>query len=145
VPTDLPGADALFALIFTSGSTGAPKAVRVTQGRMAAASAAMPFSTDDVLYCAMPLFHGNALSSNLVPALAAGATVVLRRRFSASAFLPDVRQHGATFFNTVGRAVSYILTTPPPQVRARARNLRRRRHRVPPSIRLSGRRRLRLE
>jgi fatty-acyl-CoA synthase len=61
----------------------------------------------------MPLFHGNALSSNVIPAVGAGATVAMRRRFSASAFLPDVRRYGATFFNTVGRAVSYILATPP--------------------------------
>ena len=28
----------------------------------------MPFGPDDVLYCPMPLFHGNALASNFVPA-----------------------------------------------------------------------------
>lgn len=108
----LPGADALWVLIFTSGSTGAPKAVRATQGRMAA-NRGMGFSHDDVLYCAMPLFHGNALSANVVPAFASGATIALRRKFSASGFLPDVRRYGVTYFNTVGRALSYILKTPP--------------------------------
>ena len=112
-PALLPGPDALFTLIFTSGSTGAPKAVRVTQGRMAETAAGMGFTPDDVLYCAMPLFHGNALAASVVPALASGATLVLRRRFSASAFLPDVRHFHATFFNTVGRALAYILATPP--------------------------------
>jgi fatty-acyl-CoA synthase len=38
--------------------------------------------------------------------------MALRRRFSASAFLPDVRRYGATYFNYVGRALSYILATP---------------------------------
>jgi fatty-acyl-CoA synthase len=113
LPRELPRADTLFALIFTSGSTGAPKAVRVTQGRMAEAAAAMGFTHDDVLYCAAPLFHGNALSGNVFPALGAGATIALRRRFSASACLPDVRRFGATFFNTVGRALAYVLATPP--------------------------------
>lgn len=113
LPATLPGPDALFVLLFTSGSTGAPKAVRGTQGRYAGLGAAMPFTHDDVLYCPMPLFHGNALASNLVPAFATGATVALRRRFSASEFMDDVRRFGATYFNTVGRALSYVLATPP--------------------------------
>jgi fatty-acyl-CoA synthase len=106
--------DALYVLLFTSGSTGAPKAVQMSQGRAArtAAASALGFTSDDVLYCAMPLFHGNALLANLFPALFAGATVVLRPRFSASAFLPDVRAHGCTYFNYVGRALSYILAVP---------------------------------
>ncbi|HVJ96603.1 MAG TPA: AMP-binding protein, partial [Acidimicrobiia bacterium] len=61
LPPELPGPDALWVLIFTSGSTGRPKAVRGTQGRFASAGDNMPFSHDDVLYSAMPLFHGNAL------------------------------------------------------------------------------------
>jgi fatty-acyl-CoA synthase len=73
----------------------------------------MPFAPDDVLYSAMPLFHGNALSSAVFPWMASGATLVLRRRFSASGFLPDIRAHGATFVNTVGRAVAHILATDP--------------------------------
>ena len=113
VPAELPGPETLFVLIFTSGSTGAPKAVRGTQGRFAMLGARMPFGPDDVLYCSMPLFHGNALASNFVPALTTGATIALRRRFSASEFFPDLRRVHATFFNTVGRALSYVLATPP--------------------------------
>jgi fatty-acyl-CoA synthase len=114
LPAGLPAPDHLYLLLFTSGSTGAPKAVQMSQGRAArtAANAAVAFTPDDVLYCAMPLFHGNALLANLFPGLTAGATVVLRTRFSASEFLPDVRRHGCTFFNYVGRALSYILTQP---------------------------------
>ena len=113
MPADRPGPDALFVLIFTSGSTGAPKAVRGTQGRFAGMGGRMPFGSDDVLYCSMPLFHGNALASNFVPALSTGATIALRRKFSASEFFDDVRAVDATFFNTVGRALSYVLATPP--------------------------------
>jgi fatty-acyl-CoA synthase len=43
--------------------------------------------------------------------LASGATGVLRRRFSATGFLPDVRRYGVTFFNYVGKPLSYILAT----------------------------------
>lgn len=112
-PARLPGPDTLFVLMFTSGSTGAPKAVRMTQGRAARVAVRSSFCTDDVLYCAMPLFHGHALNAHVFPAFATGATLVLRRRFSASGFLPDVRSYRATFFSAVGRALAHILATPP--------------------------------
>jgi steroid-22-oyl-CoA synthetase len=107
-----PGPETLFALLFTSGSTGAPKAVRMTQGRAARIVEQATFTPDDVLYCAMPLYHGNALNANLFPALRSGATIALRRSFSASGFLPDVQRYRVTFFNTVGRALNHILATP---------------------------------
>jgi fatty-acyl-CoA synthase len=112
-PSPPPDEADLFLLIFTSGSTGGPKAVRMTQGRAARSAARVTFTSDDILYSAMPLFHGNALIASVLPALASGATLVLRRRFSASGFLPDVRQSGATFFNSVGRAIAHIVATPP--------------------------------
>jgi len=110
-----PPADALFLLVFTSGSTGAPKAVRVSQGRAVRmmAGAAAVYTDSDVLYCSMPMFHLNALMGSLFPALSAGSRVVLKRRFSATAFLSDIREHGCTSFNYVGRALSYILAQPP--------------------------------
>ena len=114
LPDALPSPDTLYCLIFTSGSTGAPKAVQMSQGRAArtAAQGAVGFGSDDVLYCSMPLFHGNALLANLFPAMISGAAVALRRRFSASEFLSDVRKYNATYFNYVGRALSYILAQP---------------------------------
>ncbi|MGW0800584.1 AMP-binding protein [Streptomyces sp. NPDC002692] len=103
-------------LYFTSGSTGAPKAAICTQGRLAAAghSLAGHFGVrpEDTHYICMPMFHGNAVIADWAPALAAGARVALRRRFSASGFLPDVRACGATYFTYVGRAVQYLLATP---------------------------------
>ncbi|HXQ91177.1 MAG TPA: AMP-binding protein [Acidimicrobiales bacterium] len=117
LPDGLPDPDTLYLLLFTSGSTGAPKAVRVSQGRMASQASVMAagsgFGPDDVMYCAMPLFHGNALNTCVVPAIASGAVLVLRRRFSASGFLPDVRRYGVTYFNYVGRALAYVLATVP--------------------------------
>ncbi|MCY0948989.1 AMP-binding protein [Streptomyces sp. H27-S2] len=112
-----PGPASRLLLYFTSGSTGAPKAAICTQGRLAAAGSALArqFSVtpDDVHYVCMPLFHGNAVIADWLPALAGGATVALRRRFSASAFLDDVRAYGATYFTYVGRAVQYLLATDP--------------------------------
>ena len=39
--------------------------------------------------------------------------LVLRRKFSASGFGPDIRRYGVTFFNYVGRALAFILAVPP--------------------------------
>jgi len=69
---------------------------------------------EDVCYLAMPLFHSNALMAGWGPALMAGSAFALPSsgRFSASGFLPDVRSAGATYFNYVGKPLSYILATP---------------------------------
>lgn len=106
----------LYLLIFTSGTSGAPKACLCSQGRLATNGSIlaqmMGFTAQDVTYCVMPLFHSNALMANWVPALSVGATCALRRKFSASGFLPDLRKYGVTFFNYVGKPLAYILATP---------------------------------
>lgn len=103
-------------LYFTSGSTGAPKAAICTQGRLAGAGTSLAgyfgVRPSDTHYICMPMFHGNAVLADWAPALAAGAAIALRPRFSASAFLDDVRGYGATYFTYVGRAVQYLLATP---------------------------------
>lgn len=110
------GPESLFLLLFTSGTTGASKAVKCSQGRLAliAHTATEKFGhvRDDVDYCCMPLFHGNAIMALWAPALANGATVCLTPVFSASRFLPDVRYFGATFFTYVGKALAYLMATP---------------------------------
>jgi fatty-acyl-CoA synthase len=105
-----------YLLIFTSGTTGQPKAALCSQRRLAAIAWHVCHNRGvgrgDVCYQAMPLFHSNQLMAGWVPALGAGATMVLRRKFSASGFLPDVRKYGVTFFNYVGKPLTYILATP---------------------------------
>jgi len=108
--------ETLGLLLFTSGTSGAPKACLCSQGRLARIGGIVAqmfgLEEDDVCYMAMPLFHSNALMAGWAPALAAGATVALRERFSASQFLSDVRRYGVTYFNYVGKPLSYILATP---------------------------------
>ncbi len=105
-----------FLLLFTSGTSGTPKAVICTQGRLAGLCQAMigvvGLQSADVTYISMPLFHSNALFTGWAPSVAVGATVALRRKFSASEFLPDVRRFGATYFNYVGKPLAYVLATP---------------------------------
>ena len=108
--------ESLGLLLFTSGTSGAPKACLCSQGRLARIGGIVAqmyeLTPDDVCYLSMPLFHSNALMAGWAPALAAGATAALRERFSASQFLVDVRRYGVTYFNYVGKPLSYILATP---------------------------------
>lgn len=116
-PDDPVDVDDLWVLLFTSGTAAAPKAVRCTQRRLLTTGNRMAMmlelSPDDVGYSSMPLFHTNSLMAGLAPALVAGASLSLARRFSASGFLPDVRRHGATWFNYTGKLLTYLLATPP--------------------------------
>ena len=111
-----PDLGALWALLFTSGTSAAPKAVCCSQRRLLTTGNRMTMvlgvGPDDVGYVAMPLFHSNSLMVGLAPALVAGASVGLARRFSASRFLDDVRRYGATWFNYTGKPLSYLLATP---------------------------------
>jgi len=109
-PTDL------FMLIYTSGTSGDPKAVKCSHGKVAIAGAMMTQRFDlgpsDVCYVSMPLFHSNAVLVGWSVALASRSSLALRRKFSASQFLPDVRRFGATYANYVGKPLSYVLATP---------------------------------
>lgn len=107
---------AIYMLIFTSGTTGEPKAAICSSMRTAMAGKVLAqmrgLTAKDVGYLAMPLFHSNAHMAGVAPIMAAGGTWSMRRKFSASAFLPDVRKFGVTYFNYVGKPLTYILATP---------------------------------
>ncbi|WP_113705200.1 AMP-binding protein [Nonomuraea lactucae] len=112
-----PGSDTrpgdLVMLIFTSGTSGRPRAVRITQRKIAVPgrSLAALLAPGDVVYCSMPLFHSGAVMAAYAPAVASGAALALRRRFSASGLLTDVRRYGCTYLHYVGKALSYVLAT----------------------------------
>ena len=109
-------AEDLLMLIFTSGTSGEPKAVRVTHAKIAVPGVMLAgrfgLGTPDTVYVSMPMFHSNAVMAGWAVGLAAGAAIALRRRFSASAFLDDIRAFGATYASYVGKPLSYVLATP---------------------------------
>src|ERR1700761_147214 len=108
--------DDLFMLIFTSGTSGEPKAVKCSQSKVAVAGSTMTqrfgLGRDDVCYVSMPLFHSNAVLVGWSVAVACQGSMALRRKFSASNFIVDVRRYGATYANYVGKPLSYVLATP---------------------------------
>ena len=104
-----------FVLIFTSGTTSAPKAAVCTHGRLAAMATGFRrfgLAEDDVAYNSMPWFHSNAMYVSVGPSIGIGMALVLRRRFSASNWIRDVKRYGVTYFNYVGKPLEYILATP---------------------------------
>jgi fatty-acyl-CoA synthase len=106
----------LYLLIFTSGTTGAPKAVRCSHRRMIGTGTMVAdlveLTEDDCVYVTLPLFHSNPLMCGFIPALVRGARIGLARKFSVSAFLPDVRRFGATYFPYSGKPLSFLVMTP---------------------------------
>ena len=78
----------LAMLLYTSGTTGKSKGAEITHDNVLATMtgllAAWAWEPADVLLLTLPLFHTHGLVVGLHCALAAGATVLLRRRFDAS-------------------------------------------------------------
>ena len=103
--------------IFTSGTTGLPKAAILSNRRFlmsAALAGKAGFRTtpSDRIYVCLPLYHGTALLVGVGAALTTGASMYLRRRFSASAFLSEIREHNCTCFVYVGEVCRYLINTP---------------------------------
>lgn len=104
--------------VFTSGTTGLPKAAIVSQrrylgGAMTAWKALLRCTQHDRIYICLPLYHATGLTIGFGSALASGAAMVIRRKFSASRFLDDVRTHGATCLIYIGELCRYLLNQPP--------------------------------
>jgi len=103
--------------IYTSGTTGLPKAAVIRNQRIMAAGTLFGHlmfqaDNDDVIYVPLPLYHSSAIFLGVGSSLATGASVALRRKFSASNFSKDVREFGATGFLYIGELCRYLMNTP---------------------------------
>jgi acyl-CoA synthetase (AMP-forming)/AMP-acid ligase II len=100
-------------LIYTSGTTGKPKGVLLTQANVMAGLEAVSrhfeMKPTDRSYCVMPLFHTNGLMFSTLPYLMAGATVILRKRFSASGFWPQIREARANIASVSPTILAMLL------------------------------------
>jgi fatty-acyl-CoA synthase len=109
--------DDVFLYIYTSGTTGYPKPaivrhLRFTMGGIGL-SQMLGIGEGETIYAPLPLYHGESLFVGFAPAFRAGGAFASRRRFSASAFLDDVRRHDAVAFVYVGELCRYLLLQPP--------------------------------
>jgi len=111
-----PSPDATCLMLYTSGTTGFPKGVMHSQRSFVMAGegfvARMWLQPDDCLMCILPMFHINALFYTIAGTFAAGASVVLVPKFSASQFWKTAAESGATQVNIIA-AVGNILARRP--------------------------------
>lgn len=102
--------------IYTSGTTGLPKAAVISHSRarlyMRAFAAVTETKADDRVYCVLPLYHSTGGLCAVGAALLNGAALIVRKRFSASHFWPDVVATGATRFVYIGELCRYLVNQP---------------------------------
>lgn len=104
-------------MIYTSGTTGLPKAAKMTHARclimMRSFATPCKVGPSDVIYETLPLYHGTTGVCGVGIALTSGAAILLRRKFSASAFWDEAREYGATMFIYVGELGRFLMNQPP--------------------------------
>jgi citronellyl-CoA synthetase len=103
--------------LFTSGTTGLPKAAVLSNRRFLASSglshrAGLRCTEQDRLYICLPLYHGTGLMIGVGASFSSGASMFIRRKFSASNFLPEVRKHQTNCLIYIGELCRYLMNTP---------------------------------
>jgi crotonobetaine/carnitine-CoA ligase len=103
--------------IYTSGTTDRPKGVLNSHRSWVLTGQAYAYTvgiTDkDRVMTPNPLFHANAQAYSTMGALAAGATLVIIDRFSASKLLDQARQYGANVVVLVQAVMPWLWAQPP--------------------------------
>ncbi len=103
--------------IYTSGTTGLPKAANVSHYRLMQWShwfaGLMDTRPTDRMYNCLPMYHsvGGVVATGAT--LVGGGTVILRERFSATAFWADVSAERCTLMQYIGELCRYLLAGPP--------------------------------
>jgi fatty-acyl-CoA synthase len=116
-PGELQGTDADDVLIvYTSGTTGTPKGAVLTQSALLwnglNSIHAHDLSQSDHVLSPLPMFHVGGLNNQTLPALLAGATVTLHKRFEPGAWLADVAKRRPTISLLVPATMAAAISHP---------------------------------
>ncbi|MEM7206271.1 MAG: AMP-binding protein [Pseudomonadota bacterium] len=116
-PAHIPEYKDTACVMYTSGTTGPSKGVLMPHAHLylfgLGTITHMRLQDDDVFYIVLPMFHANALFMQLFATMIAGSRAVIRRKFSASEWLNDVREHGVTATNSLGVVAAFVLNQAP--------------------------------
>ncbi|OJD29412.1 peroxisomal-coenzyme a synthetase [Diplodia corticola] len=115
--------DDVALILHTSGTTGRPKAVPLTHRNLTASIKNIHhtyrLTPRDRGLVVMPLFHIHGLVAGTLAPLAAGGSVVVPPRFSASDFWPHFVAHAANWYTAVPTIhqilLKHPLPSPPPR------------------------------
>ena len=103
-------------ILYTSGTTGPSKGCVLShrflihQGEIICEH--FRVTSEDTLYTAFPLFHGDAAYYTVLPALLSGARAAIGERFSASRHWDEIRRFGATVFDFMGATLTILWKRP---------------------------------
>ncbi|KAJ6219066.1 hypothetical protein RDWZM_004878 [Blomia tropicalis] len=102
--------------IFTSGTTGLPKAAVIRHHRYIWIGMILRnlfnISDNDILYLTLPLYHNNAGTIGSCQSVIFGTSIVIRDKFSASAFWDDCVKYNCTVAMYIGELCRYLLAQP---------------------------------
>ena len=103
--------------IYTSGTTGLPKAAVLSNRRLLIASdmsaiAGLQCTVTDRIYLCLPLYHATGLLLGAGAAFASGASMFVRRKFSASNFMNEIRENNCSHMIYIGELCRYLTNIP---------------------------------
>jgi len=114
---EMPKPQDIALIMYTSGTSGPAKGVLMPHAHLTLFGIgtidAMGLNEHDRYYTVLPLFHANGLLEQVAATLLCGITNVIRARFSATAWLDDIRTFGATATSFLGVMAQYIVGQPP--------------------------------
>jgi fatty-acyl-CoA synthase len=103
-------------IVYTSGTTGRPKGAVLTQSALLwngyNSIHAHDLGQADHVLSTLPMFHVGGLNNQTVPALLAGATVTLHKRFEAGAWLADAQSRKPTLSLLVPATMQAVTAHP---------------------------------
>lgn len=109
----VPSLDDPALLVYTSGTTGAPKGVVLTQYSLLvdaySIASAQGITGNQRLMCVLPIHHVNGIVVTLVTPLYVGASVVLTRAFSVSAFWRQLITEKISIVSVVPTLLQFLL------------------------------------